>query len=471
MQSMKDLAVTLLLMVYLILTGCGGGGGSSSTSTSSTQTPVTWSISGTITDNDSKLGIAGVTVTLDSASGSAITTTDAGGNYMFSGLSNGTYLVTPTKTGTMFQSPSTTVTVTSSNLTGINFVGTTHGGQVLGLVADTGGQPLSPVTINVYNGTTLVSTKTNDVFGSFAIFLPPGTYRFEFSKPNFKTAVYNNVVVTDGVSFYIEMIFMIHNSFITSPSTGLTLYGDISGRISNAVDGLGVSGLTVNLREGLNNTTGTVVATTTTANEGAYTFIDPVTGAMTLPGGNYTAEVTGAGFMPVFFSVRCLGGQGTDNQNMTVAPIGASGLIRVVLTWYTHRDLDSHLTGPTDTPPSRFHIYYAKKSYSDTLTTASLDVDNVVAYGPETVTIPIQTTGVYRYSVHDYTSKSLTSSVALSLTGAQVRVYDGGTLLNTFFVPPGRGGTLWTVFEMDGDTKAITPINRMSYKSDEASIP
>jgi len=60
------------------------------------------------------------------------------------------------------------------------------------------------------------------------------------------------------------------------------------------------------------------------------------------------------------------------------------------------------------------------------------------------------------------------SSTALSNSGAQLRVYRGSDLVATFNVPSNQGGTLWTVFETDGDT--ITPINLMSYESEPGSV-
>ena len=36
-------------------------------------------------------------------------------------------------------------------------------------------------------------------------------------------------------------------------------------------------------------------------------------------------------------------------------------------------------------------------------------------------------------------------------SGAQVRVYRGANLVSLFNVPVGQEGTLWTVFEMNGD--------------------
>ena len=479
MRFMKNITAHILIVISLLAAGCGGGGGGGGGVSTPTVVTPTYNITGTITDSDTSLPVSGATVTIETSSASTVTTTNTSGVFTITGLTKGTYLITPSLAGRIFQSPSSTVIVDSADVSGVNFASSSHGGLLLGLVADTGGQPLSPVSIKVYSGSTLVSAVTNDVFGSYSLSLPAGTYRLEFSKNNYKTVVYNNFVVEDNKTSFTEMIFMIHNFFVVGPNSE-TLQGDISGRISNAINGLGVSGLTIHLREGLNNTTGPVIATTTTFNDGVqtdpksdgfYTFIDPVTGNLTLPGGNYTAEVSGAGFTSVFFSVKCLGGSGADNQNMTVAPDAAVGLVRIVLTWNTKRDLDSQLTGPTDAPPGRFHVYYVDKTYSDTVTTASLDVDNTVAFGPETTTIPVQTGGVYRFSVHDFTGKTQTSSFALSLSGAQVRVYNGSNLVNTFNVPPGRGGTLWTVFEMDGSSLAITPVNRMSYKANESTIP
>jgi len=97
-----------------------------------------------------------------------------------------------------------------------------------------------------------------------------------------------------------------------------------------------------------------------------------------------------------------------------------------------------------------------------------LDLDDTSSYGPETTTIYQQIPGIYRFSVHDYTNKSSSYSTILSNSGAQVRVYSGDNLVATFNVPANQEGTLWTVFEMDGDT--ITPVITMSYEFDEDVI-
>ncbi|HXX81993.1 MAG TPA: hypothetical protein VEI46_10625, partial [Thermodesulfovibrionales bacterium] len=93
-------------------------------------------------------------------------------------------------------------------------------------------------------------------------------------------------------------------------------------------------------------------------------------------------------------------------------------------------------------------------------TDAVLDHDDTDSFGPETTTIVQQFSGVYRFYVHDFTNGGNTSSTALSNSGAQVKVYQGNTLVATFNVPTNQMGTVWTVFELNGST--ITPINTIS---------
>lgn len=93
---------------------------------------------------------------------------------------------------------------------------------------------------------------------------------------------------------------------------------------------------------------------------------------------------------------------------------------------------------------------------------SSLDLDDVDGFGPETITITSFRPGVYRYSVHDYTNLGSTQSTALSSSGAQVVVFRGNAEIARFTAPTGRTGNLWTVFEIDGSTLALTPRNDFS---------
>jgi hypothetical protein len=62
--------------------------------------------------------------------------------------------------------------------------------------------------------------------------------------------------------------------------------------------------------------------------------------------------------------------------------------------------------------------------------------------------------------VHDYSNRNEEYSVALSNSSAQVRVYQGSTLISSFNVPSNTEGTLWTVFELSNGQ--ITPVNSLS---------
>jgi len=331
-------------------------------------------------------------------------------------------------------------------------------GQISGIVKDAVIQsPLQSVSIKVYDGNSLISSGTTDSSGVYSISVPAGSgYRVEFTKSGYIPAIYYDVSVVADVTTYLETVLQIDDSYSGQ--------GIISGTISNALTGGGVSGLTIKFREGINVTSGTVITSTATGSGGYYN--------RNLYTGYYTAEVSGTGYNTTYFTVICIGGMATANQDATITPILSSGETRIILTWgVTPSDLDSHLTGPLP-DDTRFHMYYP---YAPTWGGSSpwpeyvkLDLDDITSYGPETTTIYQQIPGVYRFSVHDFTNGGSSYSTALSNSGAQVSIYSGDYHLATFNVPPSQGGTLWTVFEMDGDT--IIPINTMFYESDPSVV-
>ena len=331
-------------------------------------------------------------------------------------------------------------------------------GQISGSVKDAVIQsPLQGVLVEVYDGNSLISSGTTDSSGVYSISVPAGSgYKVEFTKSGYIPAIYYDVSVVADVTTYLETVLQIDDNYSGE--------GNISGTISNALTGEGVSGLTIKLREGINVTSGTVIASTTTETEGYYSVTN-------LNAGYYTAEVSGTGYNTTYFTVICIGGTTTDNQNANITPVLLPGEIRIILTWGAiPPDIDSHLTGPLP-GGTRFHMYYpdAEANYGSPWPEyVKLDRDDVDSYGPETTTIYQQIPGVYRFSVHDYTNRGSSYSTALSNSGAQVRVYRGNNLIATFNVPANQEGTLWTVFEMDGDT--ITPINTMSYESNPSDV-
>jgi len=132
------------------------------------------------------------------------------------------------------------------------------------------------------------------------------------------------------------------------------------------------------------------------------------------PGGEYILSITDIPTMngveftePVhIFDSR------TVTRTYAVSRPVPQGHLRIVLTWgATPRDMDSHL----DTP-SGCHVYYGRKQCPNG--EAGLDTDVTDAYGPETINIRSLKPGVYKYTVHAFSSGAIESSEAsVSLYG------------------------------------------------------
>jgi len=342
-------------------------------------------------------------------------------------------------------------------------------GVIMGIVTkDKTQTPIKDATITVYKlktGTTNtyeatgISTKTDDT-GYYDFVLNDGKYKFIISASGYvSTTLYatvNNSVTKQNPQLKLQ------SKPVSSDK------GTAKGQIVSALTGLPVSGATIQIYPGINTIGDSSIMTDPmytelqTADDGKYT--------MELPVGNYTGFVSVNGYTSGFFYLISSENDITSEQDCVISPIIPDGQTRIVLTWgESPRDLDSHLTGPTSSG-GRFHIYYSNKTYVENgVEMANLDYDYTSSYGPETVTvINQQQEGVYRYSVHDYTNRGSTSSMALSNSGAQVKVYRGDILLALFYIPPEKVGTLWTVFEMDGNN--ITPINTISLQSSPGDV-
>jgi hypothetical protein len=325
-------------------------------------------------------------------------------------------------------------------------------GTIRGLVRDAiSNQPLAGARVTVYSGTQTVYWGDTDATGLYQFDLPTGSdYMMVVTKSGYLDVRYHGVRVDVGSETYLETILQIdeHHAGV----------GSVGGQIVNALSGVGLSGVRISVRSGLNQQTGPVARETVTGTNGMYSMVD-------LEAGQYTAEASLAGFVTSHFTLLCVGGVRIDYQNGTLTPVLPPEEYRIILTWdVLPWDLDSHLTGPLS-DGSRFHLYFplaeanGGSSWPDY---ALLDLDDTSSYGPETVTLKYQLPGIYRYSVHDFSNRLWTSSRALSGSNAQVRVYRGSELIRDFHVPADRDGTLWTVFEMEGDQ--IRSVNLMSYE-------
>lgn len=337
-------------------------------------------------------------------------------------------------------------------------------GFVDGLVTDELGHPIVDAVIKAYRPSevedelgTYLSSMNTDSAGKFLYSLKEGTYNIRIEKEGFITLDVFDVVVTAEQTVYLE------KSLIIADIPG---DGNITGQVYNALTGEKVSGVVVNFRRGWNKKTGATVSTgespAQTDSAGSYQVV--------LPYGNYTAEFIKDGYVTGYVNVICALNF-TTPQNATITPVLSEDEYRVVLTWgATPADLDSHLTGPA-TNSSRFHVFYSNKNFiqSDG-SAANLDVDDTSSYGPETITFKLNpnVNGVYRYSIHDFTNKTSTTSQVMSLSGAQVKVYNGEALKATFNVPTNKVGTVWEVFEVDNGV--FKPINTFYNESNSGNV-
>jgi hypothetical protein len=157
----------------------------------------------------------------------------------------------------------------------------------------------------------------------------------------------------------------------------------------------------------------------------------------------------------------------------------SEGEYRVILTWdplerypgcspeelyLCNNDLDANLWVPDDLDYIR--IYWGV--LYDTLINncdgepsfACIQNDAKLGNGPETILILPVKVGVYQYAVFDYAhaiNPGLVPPITKSL--AQVDVYGASGLLYSFHVPPSGTGDWWHVFNLDGTTKEIIPVN------------
>lgn len=223
-------------------------------------------------------------------------------------------------------------------------------------------------------------------------------------------------------------------------------------RIVDAVDGIGVSGLDVLVREGKDNSTTSPLYSTKTTNNGDYTINN-------LRPGYYTLEIKGNNYIPLYYTFYFDGNYMEGNSNFSVSKTLGDNEVRIVLTWGEHpRDLDSHLVGPNNA----YHIYYANKSYDGR--SVFLDIDDTSSYGPETITIRNLNSGNYKYFVHDYTNAHSNTSNWLSNSGATVTVYKGNRILGSYTIDKGIPSTIWEVFEIKNGELFI--LNNYKYVQD-----
>ena len=286
--------------------------------------------------------------------------------------------------------------------------------------------------------------------------MPAGVYDVSATAPGYLTLTLGTFAVGSASGTFSMPTFS-----LLSACSGENY---VTGRATDAVTGQAMTGVTLKVRSGWNNKEGEVVKTAVTNEDGTYSIL--------LARGYYTIEFAKEGYVSSF--VNIFSSNADRNFQGVLNPASASLVdsteLRVVLTWgQIPSDLDSHLVGYADNERGYFHICYYDKTYYDAnqKLVASLDVDDTYYEGPETVTVfEVRNDKNYYYSVHDYSNSWNENSTDMSVSGANVRVYQGSTLVKEYNVPTGLAGNVWNVFKIINGQ--IIDVN--AYNSDHDTI-
>jgi uncharacterized protein YfaP (DUF2135 family) len=201
---------------------------------------------------------------------------------------------------------------------------------------------------------------------------------------------------------------------------------------------------------------GVTIPSVKTSTDGSYAI-------PSVPPGNYTLEVSGAGkrgnctsiqenYSTTYRTVVSAGSETPANQNILVTPILGENEMRVVLTWGSKpRDLDSHMqygTGAND------RIVWNNKTPLGS-GNGSLDYDITTGYGPETITVQgsIWNQPNRYYSVYNWSGES-----SMGISGANVRVFKGSVgEVRSYSIAPNHSNRWWKLFCIAQD-KSITDV-------------
>lgn len=390
-------------------------------------------------------------------------TTDANGNYTIPNVNPGNYILRVTKSG--FDTIMIPITVSSSG------TGTVANGQIIqaGARGDLSGRVIfagGALFNHSYNLELVHPTSGNRPTAPVnPTSLSVGTSNFS-SSPNYR--IYNinsgqwKLKFTSAGYVPVEGLVNIQGNTVTNFDIITMIPGsqapaNISGILFNAFNNLRISSpLTLSLRPGINNRTGSLalngnnqtILPITSGSDGSYMISN-------VPAGNYTLEVSGAGFSTTFQTVISAGAS-SGGQNIFVSPTLDSGEVRVVLSWGQYpQDLDSHLEyGDSTCLDGGKKCQVVWNDTSKLGGDLTLDVDVTTGFGPETVTIKGSAWSTPRrgYSVYKWSSE-LTHSIFTS--GATVKVFKSSGLVRTFNPGSSQVSRWWQIFCLDNERNII----------------
>ena len=149
----------------------------------------------------------------------------------------------------------------------------------------------------------------------------------------------------------------------------------------------------------------------------------------------------------------------------SLTPQLASGEIRAVLNWGAiPDDLDGHLFTP-EIFGKEYHVWWYEPGITRGAPFATLDHDDTLSYGPETITIAKTFSGTYSYYVTNYSREHDATQSNFDDSEATVSIYDDKGKVATIGVPKGSQSSdynHWKVFTIDGSTGNISLVNELT---------
>lgn len=376
-----------------------------------------------------------IAVTSSNTSVATVTPLVAGQTYTAQGLQAGTVTITATSLegrGGTTVTRATTLQVLAAQ------------GRLGGLLVNNSDSiPIAGASVQIRRASdnVLVQTVTTAANGSWtSIPLNAATYNLQFSATSFTSVTVTGVVLSVGPSVPTTTVATVR-MVPTNSSSGS---GGIAGAVRDATNNAAIAAATVELRPGVDNVTGTAIATTTTTANGTYSFSPQQYGT-------YTIRASRSGFVDGSDVVTVTSTQAIA-PTVFLSPVGSGVAWRFVLQWgASPSDLDAHLTGPIVNSQSRFHVWWDDEGSLGASPFAALDIDQTTGFGPETITMAQEFAGTYRFYVHNFSQET-----SLRSSSARVTVYRGNVQVASYS-PPQTDGEFWTVFEITNGT--LVPIN------------
>jgi len=292
-------------------------------------------------------------------------------------------------------------------------------------ITDTNGNPISNVHIYL---TSITNNTTSDGDGNY-IFkkLLPGRYKIVASADGY-IPVEGFITLEAGETKIFQ-----RQMFIDANLADIN--GTIGGKVQNALNGSGITNVTIEIHKGLNSINNDITKTLHTDSNGNYNI--------SLKSGAYTFVIKAQNYNITQFNVYVVGNM-SKQKDFYLTPHLNNDEVRIVLTWGANpRDLDSHLVKKVN-GSQEYHIYYSHRQGTGG---DNLDHDDTTSFGPETITINhINNDAIYKYYVHDFSNRSNHNDTQLKASNAKVDVYYGDQV-KTFYVP-NEVGNAWKVFEI-----------------------